>query len=276
MRQFLAANLQLQGQNKTGLDRQPVNQIGAAAMSILLCRHHVLQRCANDPAKLGSICSTAARLVLRTDATHPGVLAAAMLAVGFEAEAASNQLLAFIYLYTAVLASDQSPSTSRLVGEPRSPVIDATLPIAARASALSLRALTDMLSMRDEAALARSKVMADEIRMVLRLVVTLQQRSYLHVQTCRVFWTRVMPDWIRLLERSLEVTGSSTVSVALSPLECRSAALAWLPPFVVSDEYSHSEDDCTAISWTPCYWPLDPTLTLLISIPRPFCGYSAV
>lgn len=196
-----------------------VNEQCAGAMNILLRKHAVFALCAKDPLTTRTICATIAAFVLSADSIYPGSLAAAMLGAGFESEAATNQLLALIYLMAGLFIPWPPTANCDKVKpiHPRTPLVTILVPIAARAVALALRALTDMLSSRDTAVLARSAGMAGDIRMLLKLVIACQaigsSRTGEAGRARCTFWNRVLPDWLRLLDRSLEVTGGTTVSL---------------------------------------------------------------
>ena len=206
-----------------------VNEQCTGALTILFRKHAVFALCAKDPLTTRTICATTASFVLSADSIYPGSLAAAMLGAGFESEAATNQLLALIYLMAGLFIPRPSSSDRDEIRPIRShtSLMPILVPIAAHATALALRALTDMLSSRDANIQARSAVMAADVRMLLKLIVVCQATESSRTgETGRVFgtfWNRVLPDWLRLLDRSLEVAGGTTVS--LCPLASTSTLI---------------------------------------------------
>ena len=181
---------------------------------MLLRRHAVIASC-TKPSTRQTILELAAEFLLRLEQSHPSSLAGAMLSVGFEAEAASNQISALIYLLSSSMRDAAgSKSSSEATWHQSYSLISTCLPIGSRAASLAFRALADTLTIND--ARLTSLAIVDGVIVFVRLAALLHGSARAvesgDEAVYEVFWGRVLPEWARLIERSVDGQVVNTVS----------------------------------------------------------------
>ena len=181
---------------------------------ILLRVHGSISSGRVAPAILLSIFAGASTLLLRAEAYIPRILAPQLVLM--TSEAAIVQLGVFIPILLASLSLTLGDARKRLIG---------LYPVLARSAALCLRASADMLSVADvagEGAENLSRVFTAFQLAVLAVhepaaspaegCVSAVSRSVAGDDAVDLLWSRIWPDWYRVLSLSIEETCVNAVS----------------------------------------------------------------
>jgi hypothetical protein len=209
------------GQNEpAGADERRVLADCARGCMAILIRSHPTLQLAGDPTTTLSILMQVSLLLLRGEIAMPGLLSQQVSTI--TSEAASTQLGVFTYLLFASLNVDMgSEAMNTLLG---------LYPIIGRAASLCLRASADLLSIVEAGSDGADNLSA--VFAVLRVALLSTphmissgfdggggpsgQAATVTAQrdeAIESFWSRIWPDWYRLLALTVEPACVNTVSL---------------------------------------------------------------
>lgn len=203
------------------LDPTNMTALHRGLARILLRQHPSLHLPHTEPQHVRDVLLGASSLLLHRDIRSPGALASALSNLSHEA--VQTQIDVFTSLLSTPIEFSLNITRNRLVDQ---------YPILARAIALALRGVADLLAVQDSS--GEGAQMLSAVLVVVRLAVyaadqpawtemsavgqdslygvTGPNREADTVEVLDTFWRRISPDWYRLIYLSLDSTCINGVS----------------------------------------------------------------